>query len=461
MRRSIALILAVAALSAVTTAHAATLPPIKHVWIVVLENEDYNSTFGANPPAPYLAKTLPSQGQLLTHYYGIGHESLDNYIAMVSGQPPNPQTQADCQFFTDFMGTVGSDGVAVGNGCVYPTDVKTIGDQLESKGLSWKEYAEDMGAACNHPDVNAHDGTQTAGKDSQYAARHNPFVYFHSIIDRPICKTNVLDLKALEGDLASASTTPSYSFITPDLCSDGHDATCADGKSPGGYQGINAFLQTWIPKITGSPAYKEGGLVIVAFDEAASDDSDCCGEPMGPNTPNNAGPSPGNGGGRVGAVLLSPYIKAGSVNDTPYNHYSLLRSTEDLFGLSHLAYAAPDGLKPFEEDVYNQPTGKPGGSGGGDHSTPGPGKPPRVKVSHVPHGCVKRSFTARVTTKSARLKRVNVMLDRRKIASRRSQAFKVRIKVKGLKRGHHLITARASDHQGRADRDTAVFRICR
>jgi hypothetical protein len=458
MRRLIALLCALAATGglATATAGAASLPPIKHVWIIVLENENYDTTFGDKSPAPYLAKTLPTQGQLLTHYYGIGHLSLDNYITMVSGQPPNPHTQADCQFFTEFAGTVGADGVAVGQGCVYPAAVKTIGDQLEAKGLTWKEYAEDMGTACNHPDLNQHDGTQTATKDSQYAARHNPFVYFHSIIDRPICKTGVVDLSALEGDLKSGSSTPSYSFITPDLCSDGHDANCADGR-PGGLKSADDFLKTWIPKLTGSPAYADGGLVIVNFDEAGNDASDCCGEPMGPNTPNNGGTTQGNGGGRVGAVLLSRYIKPGTVNDTPYNHYSLLRSTEDIFGVPHLAYAANDGLKPFEEDVFNNPAGSGGGSGGPEQPL---GKPPTVVVSHVPHRCTKRSFTARVRAKSSRLKRVNVMLDRRKIASRRSKSFNVRVRIKGLRSGSHLITARVSDRAGRADRDTAVFRVC-
>src|SRR3954451_3260992 len=359
MRRvRLALIALVACLFVLPATQAsATLPQIKHVWIIVLENENFDTTFGPNSKAPYLSKTLTSQGQLLTHYYGIGHFSLDNYIAMVSGQPPNPHTQADCMIYTDFAGAVGPDGIAVGEGCVYPTDVKTVADQLEAKGLAWKGYMEDMGTPCRHPAIGAHDETQTARKNDQYAARHNPFVYFHSIIDRPICATNVVDLNALPGDLATKERTPSYSFITPDLCADGHDATCADGKSPGGYKGINAFLEEWIPKITGSPAYADGGLVIVTFDEAEDDASECCNEPMGPNTPNNGGPTPGNGGGRIGAVLLSPYIKPGSVNDTPYNHYSLLRSTEDIFGLPHLAYAAQEGLKPFEEDVFNRPQG--------------------------------------------------------------------------------------------------------
>src|SRR3954447_15514844 len=124
MRATLIALAAALALSVPSAAGAASLPPLKHVWIVVLENKDYEVTFGKDSPAPYLAKTLPSKGQLLTHYYATGHLSLDNYISMVSGQPPNPQTQADCQFFQEFVGTTGSDGVAVGQGCVYPADVK-------------------------------------------------------------------------------------------------------------------------------------------------------------------------------------------------------------------------------------------------------------------------------------------------------------------------------------------------
>src|SRR4051794_17833179 len=118
MRRSrLALVAVLACFFALPAAQAAAaLPPIKHVWIVVLENENYDTTFGPNSKVPYLAKTLTSQGQLLTQYYGIGHFSLDNYIAMVSGQPPNSNTQADCIFYKDFAGAVGPDGIAVGQG---------------------------------------------------------------------------------------------------------------------------------------------------------------------------------------------------------------------------------------------------------------------------------------------------------------------------------------------------------
>lgn len=343
----------------------AAVPPIKHVFIIVLENKNFDETFADDSKAPYLAKTLPAKGQFLTKYYATTHLSLGNYLAMISGQGPNPQVQADCQFFTEFMpATPASDGQFVGQGCVYPDQVKTVANQLEGKGLTWKGYMEDMGNSatdpktCRHPAIGAHDETQSAEKGDQYAARHNPFVYFHAIIDTPSCDANNVPLDRLPADLASASKTANYNFITPNLCNDGHDAPCVDG-APGGLVSADAFLRKWVPMIISSAAYKDSGLLIVTFDEAEAegehgDASACCGEKPGPNTPNAGGPIPGPGGGRVGAVLLSPYIEPGTKNDTPYNHYSLLRSTEDIFGLEYLGFAAQDGLKGFGDDVYNR-----------------------------------------------------------------------------------------------------------
>jgi hypothetical protein len=213
VRRLAGLVTAVIVALAATPAHAA-LPPIKHVFVIWMENKDYETTFGPGSPAPYFAKTLPSMGALLPDYYAIGHLSLDNYIAVVSGQGPNPQTQSDCQIFSDFApGTEGPDGQAMGSGCVYPASVKTIANQLEDKGLKWKGYMEDMALGdpktCRHPALNQHDGTQSATAEDQYAARHNPFVYFHSIIDGPSCAANDVDLSLMPADIASAATTAS------------------------------------------------------------------------------------------------------------------------------------------------------------------------------------------------------------------------------------------------------------
>src|SRR5947208_5772514 len=178
MRRASVLCLLLSAFCFLAPASASALPPIRHVFVLVLENKDYNTTFGPQSPIPYLARTLPSRGELLTHYYGTGHESLDNYITMVSGQPPNPYTQADAPAYVDFVGMTRSDGVAVGTGSVFPADVKTVADQLQAKGLTWKGYMEDMNGPCQHPPPGSPDTTQSASASSQYAMRHNPFMYF-------------------------------------------------------------------------------------------------------------------------------------------------------------------------------------------------------------------------------------------------------------------------------------------
>jgi hypothetical protein len=212
----------------------------------------------------------------------------------------------------------------------------------------------DNGTACAHPALGTPDRTQQASPTDQYATRHNPFVFFHSIIDDPAgCAARDVPLTGLQADLTSAATTPNLSFIVPDLCHDGHDATCADG-GPGGLPAADAFLRTWVPRITGSPAFRREGLLIVTFDEAAGDSSACCGEPPGPNTPAPGGQSGGPGGGRTGAVLLSPFIRGGTTTSHQYNHYGLLRSVEDLFALPHLGYAAATGLRPFGPDIYTR-----------------------------------------------------------------------------------------------------------
>jgi phosphatidylinositol-3-phosphatase len=358
-RFAIAWLALVCSVAAAAPARAA-LPPVKHVFVIVLENEDYATSFGASSPAPYLAKTLPSMGALIPNYYGIGHESLDNYVAMVSGQGPNPVTQADCPFFTDVTpGTVGADGQAAGSGCVYPTAVKTIADQLEAKQLQWRGYMEDMGngpadqKTCRHPSANQSDPTQSARQGDQYAARHNPFVYFHSLIDGTSCKQYDVDFRQMPTEIAHADTTPVFSFITPNLCHDGHDAPCKGSSEPGGLKSANDFLANWVPAILASPGYADNGMLIVTFDEAASDNTSCCNE-RAANTPNAAGPEPGSGGGKVGAVVISPFTAPGSVDQTPYNHYGLLRGLEDLFGLPHLGYAAQDGLEPLGPKVLGQ-----------------------------------------------------------------------------------------------------------
>jgi hypothetical protein len=260
---------------------------------------------------------------------------------------------------------------------------------------AWRAYEQDMGNTpsrdggttdptggtdCAHPAIGAVNNTNSATAADQYGARHNPLIWFHSVIDNTAeCNANVVPLGTLSPsgtpspsghlakDLKSESTTPRFGFITPNLCNDGHDATCAGpnstGGSVGGLTAADQFLQAWMPIILGSPAYKHGDmLVVVTFDEAEGTNASaaCCGEQPGPN-------STATGGGQIGALLLNAkYITPDSVDITgSYNHYSALRSYEDLLGLTtggadgegHLGFAAAKGLTPFGTDVFNRLSG--------------------------------------------------------------------------------------------------------
>jgi Phosphoesterase family len=578
---------------------------IKHVWLIILENKSYDASFTGLNNNTYLWKTLPQQGVLLKHYYGTGHFSLDNYISAVSGQATQPDTQADCPDYSSFAGTVDTSGslarnsnygqldsaagpnaAAGSNGCVYPSSVPTLFNQFDSAGVSWKGYAQDLG----NPDSSGptHDaGTQFCGAPyaspaaagdtsqpnpgganatDQYVPKHFPFPWFDSVLKSGDCNAqhiaNVFDsTNGLYHDLQSEATTPAFSWISPNNCSDAHDAVCHGNNLSGGFSDPNTpnppanftgglyaadlFLQHVIPEIEASPAFKDGGLIDITFDEAfppftytgnsfvnsttvrpdaATSIKDASAaetingktvflEPTGPNTPlatdsqgNQLYPGPGDnsfidrpnncvaqtnppqpagtcllgggshspgtrtdanavsmskdmiqdnsivstdkgrtvtgngipagahvgqvtdtpttataangspggavdvgtfklldargnpinvtgpvsgvtlgaetnatdplfdatdpttGGGDTGSVLISPDIKPGTVSNVYYNHYSWLRTMEDLFGVDtgsngldgfgHIGYAAQIGLKPFGKDVFNNHSGQ-------------------------------------------------------------------------------------------------------
>ncbi len=603
---------------------------IKHVWLIILENKSYDATFTGLNDNTYLWKTLPGEGALLTQYYGTGHYSLDNYISLVSGQAPQPDTQDDCPYYNTMAGHVDLTGTlktnpnygqmvsAAGqnaapgqNGCVYPASVPTLFNQLDAAHVSWKGYAQDLnttstpvadatgqvhsqgeeycGAPLTSPAPNQNNvaygtgagesetpypaaGGYTANPGSanatdQYVPKHFPFPWFESLLSNPNdCNAahiaNLFDPNSgLLHDLQKVSTTPAFSWISPNNCSDAHDAVChgnnlsggwANATTPnppvnytGGLYASDLFLEHVVPEIEASPAFKQGGLIDITFDEgfppftytgnsfanstiespnaAASISSDSAAqtidgqrvnsEPTGPNVPlktdangNQLYPGPGYnayidrpancvnqtvpaqpattcllgggdaiqgasteagatavsganlisdnaavatdvgrsvtgsgipsgtfvgqvfnnpttatgpngtgggvavtgsftlvnsggesvtttgpvsgvtlgartaqtdplfdgtdataGGGDTGSVLISPFIKPGTVSNVAYNHYSWLRTMEDVFqvakaspgldGKGHIGYAAQPGLAPFGSDIFTRPYG--------------------------------------------------------------------------------------------------------
>ena len=339
---------------------SAPLPPVKHVFMIVLSSQGFNQAFAPSSPAPYLATTLTTQGELLSNYYAVTQGELANEIALMSGQGPTKATAANCPSYTDVApGTVGALGQVQGDGCVYPAATPTLPDQLTAAGKSWKAYVEDIGngvasgqaATCRHPALGQPDNAHDPQAGDAYVTWRDPLVYFHSLADNPACGTNDVGLDQLAPDLQLGSSAPSLAYIVPNRCHDGSDDPCAPGQ-PSGLPAADSFLHTVVPEIMASPAYQDGGLIAITFDQAPqtgpnADQSSCCNRAVFPNLPPTATSpgigqvSPTGGGGRVGMLLLSPFVRPGTTNQTNYyNHFSLLASVEDLFHLPRAGYAA-------------------------------------------------------------------------------------------------------------------------
>jgi hypothetical protein len=351
------------------------LPPIQHVFLIVLADHDFEESYGPSSTATYMAKTLPEKGELLPNYYAVTTGDLANEIALVSGQGPNPATAANCREYKDFAtATLSATGQAEGEGCVYPAEVETLPAQLVAAKKSWKAYIGGIGngqagepTSCRHPAIGEADSAQAARPGDPYESWRNPFVYFHSLIDSPECAERDVGLDQLSLDLKKETRTPSFSYIVPDACHDGSEVPCEPG-APTGLVAAQSWLETTIGEIEASPVYEKSGLIAITSAQARQDipepdTSACCGTPEYPGLPApeaapavNGPVKESGGGGKVGMLLLSPFVEPGSVNETGYyNHFSFLLSIGELLEVTPppLGYAAEPALAAFDETVFN------------------------------------------------------------------------------------------------------------
>ena len=386
------------------------LPPVKHFFLIVLSDRGYKQSFGSKDP--YFSKTLPKQGNLLQYYYAIAGGELANGIGLISGQGPTVQTAGNCPVFSSFTATgKGTLGQDLGSGCVYPTTTPTLAGQLSApKQGGWKAYIEGMDQgpkgtvkACRHPAVGAQDANQAPGPKDPYVTWRNPFVYLHAVIGAKSCQQDDVALPQLATDLKTVKTTPALSYIAPSACDDGSDQPCRPG-APSGLGLADTFLNRVLQEIEKSPAYKADGAIAVTFDQAPqtgphADPSSCCDAQTYPNlqatapagatttpagtspTSTSTGPAttpaptgtsttptgttttpvttggqtnPTGGGGQVGLLLISQYVKPNTVDLVDYyNHFSLLASIENLLNLKRLGYASDLGLPVFDQSTFN------------------------------------------------------------------------------------------------------------
>jgi hypothetical protein len=229
-----------------------------------------------------------------------------------------------------------------------PADTPSLPAQLADGGRTWRAYVEDLPApppgeppSCPQP------GVGTA---------RDPFAHLAAVTGAPDCASNVVGVDRLKADLADADATPNVSFVVPGACHDGRDAACAQG-APSGLTAADAWLKDVLEPILASPAYADGGMVVVTFDAAPAQgpEADASGAPWLPARWPDAPDGPRPGGGRVGALVLSPFAPPGTTVADPYDHFSLLRTIEDLFGLERLGYARKHAVRPFGADVLRPP----------------------------------------------------------------------------------------------------------
>ncbi len=268
-----------AMVSPIATPTPGELPAFSHVFVIVLENHEAGQIVG-NQGMPYL-NHLAAQYARAANYYGVSHPSLPNYLALIGGDTFGITT--DCL------------------GCFVNAD--NLAAQLEHANRSWKAYMEDMPQPCF-----------TGPAAGNYAQRHDPFIYFDNIRNDPARCQKIVPLTQLQTDL-TANQAPDFAWITPNVCNDMHDCPVTTG---------DIWLQTWVPRILASPAWEQGGVLFILFDEGTTSQG-CCRYAEG---------------GHVDALIISPLARPGFVSQVAYDHYSLLRTIEQSWKLPLLGHAA-------------------------------------------------------------------------------------------------------------------------
>jgi len=239
--------------------------------VIVMENRSYSQAITGT----YIAQ-LASKYAVATNYHGVSHPSLPNYLALTSGT---------------------TWGVADDGWHALPAG--GIGAQLTNAGLTWRAYMDGMSGTCK-------------ASGYPYALKHDPFPYYGSD-----CPSQVVPFSQFKQDMAG--TVPNFVWITPDMCHNGHDCST---------QAADTWLGQTVPMILGTSAWKDGGLLLITWDE-------------GEDSANH---------------VLTLVIHPGTLihtSDRSYDHYSLLASVEDRLSLPRLGQAAK--ANPMDDLTLSMP----------------------------------------------------------------------------------------------------------
>ncbi len=326
---------------------------VQHIFVIMLENHSQSTVIG-DPYAPYITSLAHTYGEA-TNYYGVTHPSEPNYVAAITGQ-------VDPSIMDDNPANTYS----------WPNLV----DQLEAHHLSWGAYMEAM------PSAGYTGQFWPSSSNALYANKHNPFVLMTDVLSSPERLSKIKPYTSLAADLNSKNA-PDFVWITPDQCNDMHggvygtvaghpetpcpyNTTVDDPADQALKTNADAFVKQAVTTIMTSKAWTANSVIFIQTDEAdysgnlANDGwvdvSGCCDSPGYGHTPalpagyqflGSAGTPDGNtwaggpfGGGLVPAVVIARRGPGSRVDPTPYNHYSLLRTIEQVWHLGYLGNAA-------------------------------------------------------------------------------------------------------------------------
>jgi phosphatidylinositol-3-phosphatase len=317
-----------------SASRSSAIPRYQHIVEIMMENTSYDTIIG-NPNAPNL-NTFAGKYGLATNYFGVTHPSEPNYVANIGGSFFG--IQDDNQFYcTPALAT--TDPHCAGTTVDHTVSAQNLADQLTAAGMTWKGYFQNLppippsGVIMTGPNAN---GPYTfkwpSNSVALYASKHNPFVNFtgtQTALDNMVPDTQ------LASDLAN-NALPNYSLVVPDQCHDMHGTGgCSDTN--GLIKAGDRYVADTVHAIFHSKAWRHGNnAIVITWDEDDFSDegqpgTGCCG----------ADP----GGGHVATIVITNKGNHRPITDgTAYNHYSLLLSLEDAFGLPCLAHACDSNL---------------------------------------------------------------------------------------------------------------------
>lgn len=333
--------------SPVAEGRAAPVPRYAHIVVIVAENKGYDLIIGPHTAAPNINGLAQRYG-VASRFFAETHPSEGNYVAMLGGDTfgihDDDAFYCKPEMHDHWCQKAGEPGYVN-----HSLSAPSLMSQLQARGLTWKAYMESLpepgSLAVRWPTGDA----PVAGVPNQlYAAKHNGFMNFLQVQQDPSRASKIVDFKVLDRDIESGQL-PNYAQIVPNQCDDMHGrdqgtdvpADCRKSDERALIARGDRVIGDLVARIMRSPVWgaTDNTAIVITFDEndkeeRAGPDQGCCG--------NEPGSAANSGGGRIPTVVITNHGPRGVVDRTPYNHYSLLRTTESAFGINEYVGHAAD-----------------------------------------------------------------------------------------------------------------------